>query len=63
MLKIDHDSLVELYLTGWWRKTRAAIIHRFLKSSDQLLELIRGVDDLDSDLGRHIDEEIERIIV
>jgi hypothetical protein len=63
MSNIDHDRLVELYLTGWWRKTRAAIVHRFLHCSDRLIELIGGVDVVDDGLGRRIDTEIEHIIV
>ena len=63
MPNIDHDRLVELYLTGWWRKTRAAIVHRFLHCSDRLIELIRGVEVVDDELSRRIDTEIEHIIV
>lgn len=63
MPNIDHDRLVELYLTGWWRKTRAAIVHRFLHCSDRLIELIRGVDVVDEELNGRIDTEIEHIII
>jgi hypothetical protein len=62
MHNIDHDRLVELYLTGWWRKTRAAVVHRFLHCSDRLIELIRGVDVVDEELGGRVDSEIEHII-
>src|SRR5262245_28354390 len=62
MTEVEHDRLVEMYLTGWWSKTRDMVIYRFVHRADRLLELVDQVNEFDEELIGRIDAEIGHVI-
>ena len=62
MTEFEYDRLVEMYLTGWWTRTRDVVTHRFVLCADRLLELVDRVNEFDEELIHRIDAEIARVI-
>ena len=58
----ESDQLIELYLTLWWRKTRNAIIYRFVHRAGRLLEQVGEFTAGDKEQRACIDAEIERVL-
>jgi hypothetical protein len=58
----ESDQLIELYLTLWWRKTRNAIVYRFVHRAGRLLELVGEFTADDREQRASIDAEIERVL-
>jgi len=62
MTEMEHDQLVQMYLTVWWKKTRSAIIYRFVYRAGRLLELVHGAGEINEELSSRIDAEIDHVI-